>query len=399
MTPQPEAKNLEKTRYPWVALGLGLFSQVASTVFLATPAFLIPLLHQDRGLSLSHAGLIAGAPNLGIVLSLIAWGAFTDRYGERLAMSAGLASTALVSILAMSVHGYLALGLVLLLGGMVSGSTSSASGKVVMGWFPVHRRGLAMGIRQMSQPLGVTVAALTVPTLARHGIPAALSVALGFNALLAVACVIGVRNPPRKARPASSSPINPYQTGRFLWRIHATSLLLVVPQFTISTFGLVWLVSRLHFNAVAAGVIVALSQFAGAIGRIGVGVLSDRVHSRVRPLRWVALSAVTVMVLMSVADLIDSQFTAVALILAAVVTVADNGLAFTAVAEYAGTSWSGRALGVQNTGQFLAAAAVAPVVGALIGTTGYSWAYLAVALCPVVAFPLIPLEIHYPPPP
>ena len=49
------------------------------------------------------------------------------------------------------------------------------------------------------------------------------------------------------------------------------------------------------------------------------------------------------------------------------ITVADNGLAYTAVAELAGAAWSGRALGVQNTVQNIAAVATAPVLAAVIG--------------------------------
>ena len=52
-------------------------------------------------------------------------------------------------------------------------------------------------------------------------------------------------------------------------------------------------------------------------------------------------------------------------------TVADNGLAFTAVAERAGPFWSGRALGMQNTAQFLAAAAVPPLAGLTVTGLGY----------------------------
>jgi MFS family permease len=60
------------------------------------------------------------------------------------------------------------------------------------------------------------------------------------------------------------------------------------------------------------------------------------------------------------------------------------------VAEAAGPAWAGRALGAQNTGQFLAASAVGPVVGALIGLLGYPLAFVAVAVCPAVAVPLVP---------
>jgi MFS family permease len=70
--------------------------------------------------------------------------------------------------------------------------------------------------------------------------------------------------------------------------------------------------------------------------------------------------------------------------------VADNGLAYTAVAEIAGPFWSGRALGMQNTGQFLAASVVGPAVGALVTVAGFPLAFLAVAATPVLALPLIP---------
>ena len=58
--------------------------------------------------------------------------------------------------------------------------------------------------------------------------------------------------------------------------------------------------------------------------------------------------------------------------LASVVTVADNGLAYTSVAELAGTAWSGRALGVQNTGQNVVAVLTAPVLAAVIGESRYA---------------------------
>src|SRR3546814_6237667 len=46
------------------------------------------------------------------------------------------------------------LALALFLAGAAAASTASASGRVVVGWFPPERRGLAMGIRQMAQPVG-----------------------------------------------------------------------------------------------------------------------------------------------------------------------------------------------------------------------------------------------------
>ncbi len=164
----------------------------------------------------------------------------------------------------------------------------------------------------------------------------------------------------------------------------------MVPQFTLSIFGLVWLVTELHWSTLAAGVLVGLGQFVGALGRVAVGVLSDRVGSRLRPLRWVALSAVLVMLALGACGFAASPAGAIVLLIAMTVTVADNGLSFTSVAEMAGPSWSGRALGAQNTGQFLAASVVAPAVGALIGAVGYPIAFLVVAAFPAIAVPIVP---------
>ncbi|MDN4615023.1 MFS transporter [Leifsonia sp. F6_8S_P_1B] len=389
-----------RTPRPWLMLAFGVAAQASSTVFVSTPAFLIPLLHTERGLSLAQAGLLASAPTLGLVLTLIAWGALSDRIGERWVIASGLALTALAGLGAMLVSSYLGLAALFLVGGMASASPNAASGRVVIGWFPKERRGLAMGIRQMCQPLGVAIAAVTIPTLASvGGIGLALLVPTALCAVSAVLCAVGIVDPPRPPRTAGAGEEahpqavwRPYRETTLLWRIHAVSMLLVIPQFTVSTFGLVWLVSGLHVPALAAGIVIGVSQFAGALGRIGVGVLSDRVGSHLRPLRWVSLAAVVVMLLLAAASAFGVVAAAIILVVAAVVTVADNGLAYTSVAEIAGPFWSGRALGTQNTGQFLAASVVGPAVGALIGWLGYPVAFAIVALCPAVAAPLVPRD-------
>jgi MFS family permease len=378
---------------PWVQLALAIGAQLAGSVFVATPAFLIPLLHGERGLSLAEAGLLAGAPSLGLVFTLVAWGALADRVGERLTITAGLVLGAAAAAGALLADGYVGLGAFLLLGGMASGSASSASGRLVVGWFPRERRGLAMGIRQMAQPLGVTVAALAVPPLASGaGVDAAIALSLVLTGVFAVACGLGIRDPHRPPRAPGAAPAaaNPYRGEGFLWRIHAVSVLLVVPQFALSTFGLVWLVAGLGWTQLAAGALVGGAQFVGALGRIAVGVWSDRI-GRVRLLRRIAVAGVAVMLaLAALAGLEWSVPAAIAFVAATCVSVADNGPAFTSVAEFAGPAWSGRALGMQNTGQWIAASIVAPGVGALIGLVGYPLAFALIALAPAASLPLIP---------
>jgi MFS family permease len=397
-----EARPSAAERAPaaaWRMLALGVAAQASGTLLVVTPAYLIPLLHSRRGMALTQAGLLAAAPTFGTVLTLVAWGALADRFGERWVIAGGLALSALFAFLAVPADGYLWLGVLLGLGGAASASTNAASGRVVVGWFPRGRRGLAMGIRQMSQPLGVAVAALAVPPLAaRHGIPAALLLAGTATIVLAGACALGIRNPPRPASQAAGAPAasgarssNPYARDRFLVRIHLVSALLVVPQFTLSLFGLVWLTAGLGWHATAAGAVIAAAQLVGAVGRIGVGTLSDRLGTRVGVLRWVALSGVATMALLGLTGVTHWDAAAAAmLVIASTVSVADNGLSFTSVAEAAGPSWSGKALGIQNTGQFLAASAVGPAVGALITAVGYPIAFGLVSLTPLMSLSLVP---------
>jgi MFS family permease len=373
-------------------LALGVAAQAAGTLVVSAPALLIPHL-LSRGTSLPVAGVLAAAPTFGMVLTLIAWGAITDRFGERVVIAGGLVLTTLAVVAAWLAAGDpVLLGVAFLAGGMTSASTNAASGRVVVGWFPKERRGLAMGIRQMSQPLGVTLAAVTVPQLAEgSGIRAALVLPIVLCAVLAVCCAIGITNPPRPARATvtTTATANPYRSSGFLWRVHAVSVLLVVPQFTLSTYGLVWLVG-LGWSTPAAGLLVGAAQFVGAIGRILVGGWSDRAGSRVGPLRIVAVSAAVVMAVLAVVDATHLAGAAVFLVLATSVTVADNGLAYTSVAEAAGPFWSGRALGAQNTGQFIAASAVGPGIGALVGALGFAASFGIVAALPLLAVPLVP---------
>ena len=369
-------------------LGASVGAQAGASVAINGTAFLIPALQERRGLSLAQAGTVAAAPLAGVMLTLFVWGLAVDRYGERAVLLTGLGTTALLGVAATLVQGTGALVAVLFVLGMAAACTGSASGRIVVGWFPRERRGLAMGVRQMAQPLGVAIAAATMAVTAeRAGIATALWIPVVGTTLAFVGILVLVVDPPRPARTAELSA-NPYRADSFLLRVHGVSVLLVVPQFLVWTYSLTWLVQERHWTAAAAGALVAGTHVLGAIGRIGAGYLSDRVSSRVRPLRWVAAAAGLTMLLLGLLEPLG--LAVVLLVVASVVTVADNGLAFTSVAERSGAYWSGRALGVQNTVQYVTAAVATPVAGAAIGLWGYGATFAVAAAFPLVALPLVP---------
>jgi sugar phosphate permease len=379
-------------RRRWAMLAASTLAQASTAVMVHGPAFLIPALNQQVGLTLAEAGLVAAAPMLGVMVALVPWGIVTDRRGERVVLLAGLLGAAGFGTLAALSGAVLPLAIALGLAGVAAASSNVASGRVVVGWFPAGRRGLAMGIRQMAQPVGVGVAAATMAVVAdRSGPYAAVWVPVVACALAAALVAVVVIDPPRPTTGPTVAP-NPYRADRYLPRIHGVSVLLVVPQFVVWTFALVWLVQERHWSPAAAGALVAGAQVAGALGRIAAGQLSDVVASRMRPLRWVTLAAAATMLALGATADLDVPLAVPLMVLATVVTVADNGLAFTAVAERAGPFWSGRALGVQNTAQFLTAATVPPLAGLAVTGLGYPATFALAAVFPALALALVPVS-------
>ncbi|WP_250323884.1 MFS transporter [Williamsia sp. CHRR-6] len=373
-----------------------ILGAMATTCAVSGVGFLIPELHTGEGLSLGAASVLAAAPTVGLMIAIIPWGAALDRFGERRILLLSLSGTVLATLAATAASaadlGHPAIGATLLVAGMTSAATNGASGRIVVGWFPPRRRGTAMGIRQTAQPLGIGLSALTIPVLAaHHGVTAGLTVAVAMSVVGLVAVAATIIDPPRTETPhAHHTDANPYRESTYLQRVHAVSVLLVIPQSTLWTFVPAWLIVNHHWAPGSAGILVTVAQILGAAGRIAAGRWSDVWGSRMKPIRLIALAAAATSLLLALADTVSTPLAATLMVIATVVTVADNGLAFTGIAEFAGVGWSGRALAIQNTGQYLATSASTPIFGHIIDSAGFPWAVAIMAAAPLVALPLIP---------
>ena len=378
----------------WVILALGVCAQASACAFVYGAPFLVPQLRDALGLSLASVGRYVAAPVVGLLLALVAWGAAADRFGERRVMATGLLlGSAAMGAAALAPVGDSTVRLLLLaLGGAMAANTDAASGRLVMGWFPRHERGVAMGVRQTAQPLGVAVAGFTLPSLAATaGTFASLALPAALCLVMGVLVAAFAADPPRAEHTAAPAAGSPYGTA-LLWRVHAASALLVMPQFAVNAFTVEYLVREQDFATAAAGVLVGVVQFVGAAGRIGIGWWSDRVGSRMRPMRQISVATVAVLAAFAVGDLFAPWLAVAALVVGGLVTVAHNGLGYTATAEIAGPAWSGRALGVQNTGQNVVSALTPPLLGAAIGTLGYAAGFLLAAVAPVAAAAVAPVR-------
>jgi MFS family permease len=363
---------MDAGRYKWVVLAVGTAAQASTAAYFLGLAAVTPALRAYYGTGVAGVGALIGVTSIGLIATLVAWGAATDRFGERGVMTVGLAGAAVALGGAALVRSPVAAGALLVAAGASGASVNAASGRAVLTWFPVHRRGFAMAVRQTSVPLGAAAAAVVLPVLAdRGGVPAVFAGLAVGCVVAATATAVWIREPPDRpaaARvPASTRAV--LADGRLL-RLSLAGGLLVVPQF----LGSVFLVELLHTGrGVAAGTaatLLSVTQVLGAAGRLGNGVWSDRA-GRMRPLRIVALMIAACFTAAAVAFAGPLALLAPVLMVAAALAISWNGLVFTAAGELAPPGRAATAMAMTNTANYTGAA-VTPAVGGAVAA-GAGW--------------------------
>jgi sugar phosphate permease len=382
------------SRYRWVILATGAVGAGAfSALRMGLPA-LGPAVRGEFGLSLGEVGLAFAAVTGGGMLTLVPWGALTDRIGERPVMVSGLAGCAAALVGASLATTYPALLAALLVAGMLGSSATGASGRAVMGWFARTERGFALGIRQMALPLGGALASLTLPSLIDvHGLDAAFVALAGLNLTAAVAALVLMRDPPPAPgrRPASATP--PPTRDVRLWRLGAGGALLVCAQASMLGFIVLFLHDARDVSAPVAAAALGGLQIVGALVRIVAGRRSDREGLRIAPMRRIAARNAALLAAVGALAAGPGALLYPLLAVAAISTMSWNGLAFTAAAEISGHARAGTAMSLQNTLISVGGVLAPSAFGVLVEATSWTAAYVALALAPLAAFAVLrPLE-------
>jgi sugar phosphate permease len=347
---------------------------------------LAPAIRDAYDLSLGQIGVVLAAEWVGTLVTLVPWGLAADRFGERVVLGVGLGSGGVLLAAAGHAPGFFSLVALLALAGALGASVISASGRAVMQWFGPHERGLALGIRQSAIPLGGLVAAVVLPFLDLEG------AFLFLGGICVAAAVVGVLVL-RSAEVAEES-IEPEAVewsirDARLWRLSCASSLYLVAQVALIGFVVLFLHDERGFSPGRAAAVLAAMQVLAVGLRIAVGRWSDGLGSRVGPLRLVGV-AVAVSLVASTALLSASRLVLVpVLVVVGALSMAWNGLAFTAAAELAGRARSGAAIGVQQT-VLSAVGVVAPIAfAAAVSATSWRAAYALAALAPLVGWRLL----------
>ena len=382
------------SRYRWVILATGAVGAGAFSALRMGLPSLGPAVRAEFGLSLAEVGLAFAAVTGGGMLTLVPWGALTDRIGERPVMATGLAGCAAALVGASLATTYPALLAALLLAGMFGSSATGASGRAVMGWFARTERGYALGIRQMALPLGGAVASLTLPSLVdAQGLDAAFVALAGLCLTAAIASVALMRDPPAATVVNPAPPAPPPTRDPRLWRLGAGGALLVCAQASMLGFIVLFLHDARDVSAPIAAAALGVLQIIGALVRIVAGRRSDREGLRIAPMRRIAARNTGLLAAVGALAAAPGVLLYPVLTVAAISTMSWNGLAFTAAAEISGRARAGTAMSLQNT-LISVGGLIAPVAfGAFVELTSWNAAYAVLALAPLAAFAVLaPLE-------
>jgi len=371
-------------RYRWAVLAAGTAAQASSaaTFAIGLPV-LAPELREEYGLSLAQVGVLLAAAWVGSTFTLLPWGLAADRIGERIVLAVGLVACAACLAGAAYAPSFGWLLVLLGLAGAVGSGVNSASGRAVMHWFAADERGLALGVRQTAIPLGGLVAALAVPPLADAG---GSETAFLFLASLcaggAVAGALVLRGREVSDGIETATVARTLADGR-LWRLSLGGGIYLYAQVAVIGFGVLFLHDEHGLSEGEAALVIAVSQVLAVGFRVGAGRWSDLVGERVAPLRQAGLAVAASLVLTAALAGGPVWLLVPTVALAGGLSMAWNGLLFTAAAELAGARRSGAAIGFQQT--ILSGIGVAAPLLFAASVSGASWAF---AFALAALFPL-----------
>jgi len=371
-------------RYRWVILSAGTLAQSSfAAVSVGLPA-LAPALRSHYHLSLGQIGIVLGAVPLGMLPTFLPWGLLADRIGERTVMSFGLAGAGVAIAAVPLTKSYGALVGLLVLTGALGASINAASGRAVMGWFAAEQRGLALGIRQTSVPIGGALSAAVLPWLVSGGSLTPAFLALGaFCITAATVAAAMMREAPAHEDAVLADVGAPFRELRN-WLLAGGSGLFVVAQISITTYPVLFLHQHRGLSTHAAALVLAAMNVFGIGARIASGRWSDHVRSRVAPLRTLGLLIAIGTAAVALLDDAPLAVLVPVLIVAGVLSLSWNGVAFTAAAETAGVAKSGAALGFQQTVLGVIVSAATPAFAALVSVTSWRTAFAVAAFCPLL---------------
>jgi MFS family permease len=352
---------------------------------------LLPLWAEAFGLSLAQVGALKTVYTASMASFQLPAGFLSERIGERALLAAGTVVSGLAFVLIAFIDGYLALALLLLIGGFGSAVQHPLSSALVARAFEFGRRRAALGTYNFSGDLGKMTAAvsvgLAVAAVGWQGATAGLGVIAVTVAIVLYIALgrLGAGAPPARI-PAAERTV-----ARRGWGIsnplgfRAISAIGIVDSavrygfLTFVPFLLVEKGARIE----AVGLAMALIFGGGAFGKLACGLLAERlgvIRTAVATALGTALGIFLLPFLPLSAALVLLPFAGIAL-------NGTSSVLYGTVADFVASDRQSRAYGLFYTLGIGSGAAAPTVVGLLSDAHGVSVAMFALAAAALATLP------------
>jgi sugar phosphate permease len=375
--------------FRWRILALISVSHIVGAAAQYGINTLAPFYQQDLQLSRAQIGLFFTAFYLGMASLSFAAGWLADRLGVHATALNGHLFLGIFTMTAALAPSFGWAFISFFLAGLGYSFLNPASTKGVMAWFYRDERATAMGIKQTGVPAGGVVAAVLGPSLVwLAGWRGALASLGAINILFGFLFwalwrepggEMGYPAPPDPSAQKAKVVLKVFD----LLAISFGTAVLLVGQMSLLTYIPLYLKETMGLSAYWASQALAFPQIGAMVGRIGWGVVSDRLFQGQRKIVLVIIGALSVGVTL-VLGLIPpatSPFILMSLIfLAGVCMVGYQGVSYALIGELAGKAQTGRALGLVLTFNSIGAIFGTPLFGYLVDATGsYSTAWQVLA--------------------
>jgi len=285
---------MTNTSYRWVIVAVGgLISCVAIGAMFSLPVLLRPM-SQETGWSVTGISAAMTVGFLAMGFASMAWGALSDRIGPRLVVLIG--STVLAGSLALASRATSLVEFQLLFGLLVGGSIAAIFAPMmacVTGWFDTHR---SLAVSLVSAGMGMapmTMSPLVAWLVSSHDWRTTLLIVSGIAAAIMIPAAFFVRRPPAlEAAPAASTQGagtqgagEPAMSMAQALKSPQFIVLVLTNFFCCAThsgpiFHTVSYAVSCGIPMMAAVSIYSVEGLAGMGGRIGFGVLGDRLGAK-----------------------------------------------------------------------------------------------------------------------
>jgi len=377
--------------FRWTILALITISHVIGATAQYGINTLAPFYKDELGLSRAQVGLFFSSFYLAMTGASFGSGWLADRLGVRKTTLQGHVLLGICTAVAALTPTFEFGCVSFFLAGLGYSFLNPASSIGVMTWFHRDERATAMGAKQTGVPTGGVVAAILAPSLVLLiGWRGALAALGAINFLFGFVFASFWREPsgemndslPREESATDAATLNVWA----LLPISCATAIYLIGQMALITYIPLYLKDAMGFSSYWASQALALTQGGAMIGRVGWGVVSDRIFGGRRKIVLILIGVVSVIwfVALSYMDRYSSPILLMSILfLAGVSIVGYQGVSYALIGEISGKSKTGAGLGMMIAINAAGATVGTPIFGYIVDRTGSyapAWQFLAVAI-------------------